>query len=602
MLNAMFQTDVKYTSDGKTVWWPIPFPYTTVADVGVKTIDVSTGVETTLRIGEDYQIKDKHVFAVVPRGKQLEIWLTTSLDAVMPALPDILPHHHDMPIGVPGVGPAVPLPHPVPPLGDPFADRHLGVLSAEVMELRRQIQEGIAIERARECDGQVQRLKIVGKQQVDRMEAATDARLQGAVTTIQTTAQSCIDNLNATSQTLSNTAQTVYNSANAAQRDALITIDRLTSKSNEVKADLVTCESKVEDAKSAAAEARQYANQAVTSASDLDVAVSRCGQLQGQMAADLQIVESDKLSVQQMRDDVNSSIALANVAKTEIESHIVEVRDAATRTAVDRAAAETAAANAAADAVAARTDAVAVAEAKNSVEVSAEAVAADKAAVAADRAYVDSVKNNAEQAVHDVAVDMLTPGVVQDAANAAASAATAQAQQSADRAYEHALAAKTAKEEALAAQTATETSRGAAEASATAAATSAGEAMTRAQWAKNFAERAETAGTKAESEANRAESIANGLAGDPSEADFLGTYIEHFTNVAGLPEDANTDFSGTYEEHMNSGEDTLVPPVNPGNNNDPYNFVKDFEDALNALTGTSNDSVADGDGDVDDDF
>ena len=572
---ATIQTDVKYTSDGKSVYWPIPFPYASFADVGVKTISVDTGVEKTLTLGVDYQIQGERVVAVVPSGQMLEIWLTTSLDAVLANFPEHLPHPHGRPVGIPGPGGAVPPPPgPVPPLGNPWADRHLGVLSSEVLNLKRQLEEGVAIERARECDGQIKRIRDEGKKQGEAVAEQTRTELHNSLSSMSTTSQSYVDQLNAVGTSLTTTAHEVSASACEKQRAALATLEQLDVKNREVKADLVASESYATAAANSAAEAKHYRDEAVTAASDIDVAKATCQQYQAQMAADKQIVATDKAAVAedraavaQMQVDAHSALSGAQAVQAEIGSHVQEAREAAASaqnvkeevlsaterarqyadsasTSADAASASATqsaqnAANAANSATEARASATAASQsaanaaddeatvrasraqieameracvalrdqsqelanaanasqlssaasaeraavsataaesakevaqaAEESVSAMKQDVEADKEATVAAKDIVVAIKDNAEQAIHDVAVDMLTDGVVQDAANAAAAAATTQAQTYANNAAESATAAQAARTGAEAAQTAAEAARDEAQSKASAA-------------------------------------------------------------------------------------------------------------------------------------
>ncbi|MBO4300840.1 MAG: hypothetical protein J5861_04470 [Desulfovibrio sp.] len=442
---ATIQTDVKYMSDGKSVFWPIPFPYTSFSDVGVKTINTDDGVETTLTLGKDYQIQGRNVVAVVPIGFQLEIWLTNSLDVVLADLPEPLPHPPmpgGLPVGVPGPGgiPPVPrTPHPVPPLGDPWADRHLGVLSADVHLLKRQLEEGLAIERARECDGQIQRLKETGTAQVEKIETQAEAKLQTTLTTMATTSQGYIDNMNAVGTTLSNTAQTVYNSANAAQQQALTAIRQLDAKNAEIQADLAVCHTRADEAENSAAQARQFRDETVQAASDAEIARTSTLQYMNQVAADRQVVAADKAVVATDRTEVERVAAQVAADKNVVTTARGEAQASATSANASKESAEASASTASTKATEASRSATLAQAARDNAEAAQADVTSMKLEVAADREVVAQHRAVAESAATTAKGAANTATSAKGAAETAAATATLKA----DAASHSAAAAQT---------------------------------------------------------------------------------------------------------------------------------------------------------------
>lgn len=77
-------TSVKYSHEPGICAWPIPFPFTNAAQVGVRLQD-ETGVERQLVFQSDYFIQDKNVVYVLPAGYQLIIYLDAPLAEVMAA-------------------------------------------------------------------------------------------------------------------------------------------------------------------------------------------------------------------------------------------------------------------------------------------------------------------------------------------------------------------------------------------------------------------------------------------------------------------------------------------------------------------------------------
>ena len=494
---ATIQTDVKYTSDGKAVFWPIPFPYNSFADVGVKVIDSTTGVETVLTLGQDYQIQGDHVVAVVPQGKQLQIWLTTALDTVLAQLPgafspDQLPgpgrrgfFSPSRPI--PGPGQAVSPPsQPIPPLGNPWADRHLGVLAADVQNLRRQLEEGLAIERARETDGQVQRLRDEGKRQKECVVQQTSTSLQASLSTLATTTQSHTDNLNAIGLGLTTTANQVAAQACEKQRAAQATITTLDQKITEVKTDLAASEFHANAAMASATEAKQYRNEAVAAASDAIVAKDASSQYQAQVAADRQIVVAAQAAVAADKAVCTAVQTEVRTAKTAVEAAQAHVES---RIAAGEAAAETA------------TTAAAQA-ASSATRAGSYASSADVSAQAAQAAVTDVTAMQRE-----VAADREVAREARTTAVASATTATNQATRATSAASE-AVAADTS---ARAARDAAQTARDTAQAAASTATIQAANAASAAQAAANSQNAAAQSAASAKADADRAEAVVPAL-------------------------------------------------------------------------------------------
>ena len=302
MLNQSIDPEVKYTADGRAYRWPITFPFNNASDIGVKVIS-DTGVEKVLAYGTDYTIDGQYVVALVASGSTIDIWSTVSL--TVPVDDRFAPPPGAM-FGY-GAGPrgAHPTPSvPPPPMGDPFADRHLGVLSNEVLNLRKQLEEGLAIERARESDFQVQRLIQQGNLEIDAIKTQSRSSLQESLQTLETTTSSYTDSLNQVGTALTTTAREVATSAAASQRSAQDTINALDAKATEVQAQLTASENFAVQAESFSLQAKQYSEAAATSASDLAVAVESARGYAVDSKNVNQAVTLDKAAIEGMRQDV----------------------------------------------------------------------------------------------------------------------------------------------------------------------------------------------------------------------------------------------------------------------------------------------------------
>lgn len=84
MASSAIPTSVKYFSDGSMAAWPIPFPFSSAADVAVKIVD-DAGRERRLAPGRDYIVNDNCVVAVTPPGESIVIWLDAALETAIRA-------------------------------------------------------------------------------------------------------------------------------------------------------------------------------------------------------------------------------------------------------------------------------------------------------------------------------------------------------------------------------------------------------------------------------------------------------------------------------------------------------------------------------------
>lgn len=604
-MQSQIQTDIRYRSNGQNVYWPIPFPYANSDSIGVKIID-STGTENTLTKGVEYQVNGKYVICVVPEGKQIEIWLTTSLEATdMPSNPALpLPGPGHMP--APGYHeyPAPTYPAPLPPLGDPWADRHLGVLSAEVMDLKREVAEGLAIERARECDAQVMRLRAVGKRQADFIQDTAESKLQSALSIMENTSSQHANQLNTMGTTLTRTAQHITDSASAAQRHAIKIIALLARKNGEIKRDLFCIHSQVEKITGLFALTKQQAERVASIIDGLNTSSAQCAEYLSQIEVakgivdrDRALVAEDRSAVNQMRTGITVDVDRAAEARTAAEAAARDCAQSLGATQQNAQQAEASAARASNEAdragnsaQSAQADAASAQNARSAVEELAQTVAADKATVV-------SIKDDAEAAVHAVAVELITQEVVQEAADVAAAQAAAQATQqaqaSATSAHECAIAARNSKEDALTAQAAAEDAARTARdnASVTAANVAvtqenADNASRQAESAESFAQRAEAASVGAKADADRAEAAADTVV-NAVDSKLNALYLNSVNAAKEFYRlsDRETRLELALIDAGISIDFLPVPPINtnPGGGSSPYsntNFVQTFENAL----------------------
>ena len=211
------QTEATYAADGRTAKWRVPFPYAKATDVGVKLID-SEGLETELALGTDYMLQGPDVFCYVPAGKKVMIWLTVSVEEVVAALQ----HPH------PVIAPAPGMPAPPPP------NPAIGRLVHEVEELKRLQEEGLAVQRARERDAQIQALEQKGEEeQAELREAAASAR-NCAVTRLQQTAQTLSDSLEAKGTQVQKSLCQVLKQIDCAERRAHAVAELISEKEGEL--------------------------------------------------------------------------------------------------------------------------------------------------------------------------------------------------------------------------------------------------------------------------------------------------------------------------------------------------------------------------------
>lgn len=77
-------TAVRYCHEPGNFVWPIPFPYGSVNDVGVRLLDEAQAGRR-LVYEADYTISDGKVMCIVPPGRQLEIWLDAPYEAAKQA-------------------------------------------------------------------------------------------------------------------------------------------------------------------------------------------------------------------------------------------------------------------------------------------------------------------------------------------------------------------------------------------------------------------------------------------------------------------------------------------------------------------------------------
>lgn len=339
-----FQTEAVYMADGRTAAWHVPFPYSKPADVGVKVID-SEGLETVLALGADYTLQGDKVFCFVPAGKKLKVWLTVSVEEVVAGL-----QHAPVFPGFPAF-PGAPVPPGFPPPPPPG----LGRLIHEVEELKRVQEEGLAIQRARETDAQIQALKAQGQEEQDGVRSVAASAKSCAVSTIQTTAQHGVEVIEAKTHAMEESAAALKKVADCAEQKARKTLEFLSEKQNELQQEIASAGGSARDAADSAVQAALCRDQACACRSE---AADSAGEArtQAQAAAGL------KADTQGLKEDVEEMLASVQQTASDIDAAIVNAGSELLTpevTAAAAAAAETAAEAAAADVAEATFDSLA---------------------------------------------------------------------------------------------------------------------------------------------------------------------------------------------------------------------------------------------------
>lgn len=395
-----FQTSVTYSADGRTAAWHVPFPYARPADVGVKVIN-QEGLETVLALGTDYTLMGDKVLCFVPAGKSIAIWLTVSVEDVVASLSAGFPAQS-----------GAPLPPPAGGLHSPA----LGRLVHEVEELKRLQEEGLAIQRARETDAQIQALTAKGEEERSSIASSAASARASALTAVQTAAQHYSDVLDAKGRTLESDAALLQKQAACVEQKARKTIEFLDEQSRDLAVRESSAKGYAERAERAAGTAEQKARQASSCAAEACSCAS---------AASSSSAEARAAAVKscQNRADVQGWHA-------EVQGWRAEAVDAAGAAA---ASAESAAndAQAAQDAAqAASASAEAAGESAQAAQASASSAGTDAGRAEdaardaeAARDYAAGVRDDALGAVAAVAVENIGPAVEQAAIEAAADAA-----------------------------------------------------------------------------------------------------------------------------------------------------------------------------------